>query len=144
MKKIEKYRRKRVDLEPETNFPNFCGRILRLEEVERSWNGFRVERIGEEMSWRRWEEEMREKIGLGLLYSRVKKQFTRLPVDQARRPVETESKLGFSRSTASVDRLRAENNFLFQAITVDRVGRPGLMPGQVGRPGRLTGTAETR
>jgi len=27
-------------------------------EVERSWNGFRVERLGEERSWRRWKEEI--------------------------------------------------------------------------------------
>ena len=106
-----------------------------MGEVEKDWNGFRVERRGEEKTWRQWKEEMREKLGLGFTNSRVKKKS--LPDCRS---------IGGNREQSrfqSVDRLRAANKFLFQAISVDRDGRPGLMPGQIGRPGRSTGTAET-
>ena len=112
---------------------------MRLGEVEMGWNGFRVKRRGEEKTWRRWKEEMREKLGLGLLYSRVKKIVYPTAGRPSRSTGGNREQTRFQSVDRSVDRLRAENNFSVPGYN----GRPGHMPGQIGRPGRSTGTVET-
>ena len=72
------------------------------------------------------DEEGKEFWGLGLYKESSKLTVYPIPGKPPGRPMETESNLGFSRSTAPIDRLRAKKIYIFLAISVDWVGRPCL------------------